>query len=465
MLTIGIDIGTTSICGVLYDSDGNFHGGYSNHNIAAAGPTAISGTGCSGAVLAVEHLPNTSGIPSPHPWEKLQDPSVILETACAVLDRLLQKGRPQAIGLTGQMHGILCLNKQGAPVTPLYTWQDGRCDLPAPANRTWAQHLTNLTGTPFYTGFGLATWYWLSQNNELPQGAYKICTIADYIAMALSGETTPSMDATMAASLGGFSLKNRTFDASALSRAGIGAQILPTLTPSGATIGFHRSGAEILCACGDNQASFYAVVDDPSTQICINVGTGSQVSCWGEELLPAEFADIRPFFNRGYLYVAASLNGGAVLADLAGFFTACCENLGVRPSKDIYEVFADLAGEGGEALTVDPNFYGVRGVRAAGGAISIITAESFTPGALVRGFYDGMAAELAGMLDMLPKGALSGKSYLRGAGNGLRKNRALTDRLAAKTNMPLELRPFPEEGALGAAMCALHAKTKTSKYI
>ena len=34
------------------------------------------------------------------------------------------------IGLTGQMHGILYVDKAGRCVSPLYTWQDGRGSLP-----------------------------------------------------------------------------------------------------------------------------------------------------------------------------------------------------------------------------------------------------------------------------------------------------------------------------------------------
>jgi len=53
---IGIDIGTTSICGVVVDAR-------------------------KGKLLASLTLPNNSWLPAKHPWERMQNPAKILAAA------------------------------------------------------------------------------------------------------------------------------------------------------------------------------------------------------------------------------------------------------------------------------------------------------------------------------------------------------------------------------------------------
>ena len=94
MKAIGLDIGTTSICGILAD----IH---------------------SGAVKKSITLPNDSGLSSPDAWEKIQSPLRILETVHIILSKLMCDG-VVSIGVTGQMHGILYVDAEGNAVSPLY---------------------------------------------------------------------------------------------------------------------------------------------------------------------------------------------------------------------------------------------------------------------------------------------------------------------------------------------------------
>ena len=106
MKIIGIDIGTTSISIVLISLP-------------------------EGTLLQAVTLPNDTFLPTAHPWERLQDPAAILTKVLPALDGLLSAySDVAAIGLTGQMHGIVYLNNAGSPVSPLFKWQDGRGNLP-----------------------------------------------------------------------------------------------------------------------------------------------------------------------------------------------------------------------------------------------------------------------------------------------------------------------------------------------
>ncbi|MEK5493290.1 FGGY family carbohydrate kinase [Paenibacillus sp. FSL R7-0297] len=175
MIMIGLDIGTTSISGLLYDLE----------------------------IRTVLHSTTEEQVSKPfspnHEWERLQEPGIILQQAERILGLLLSRGPEAArIGLTGQMHGIVYIDQNGNPLGPLYTWQDGRGNLPSGADNslTYAQQLSRLTGYHIAPGYGLATHYYNLQHQLVPEHAVQFCTIADYIAMRLANSVVPLIDAT-----------------------------------------------------------------------------------------------------------------------------------------------------------------------------------------------------------------------------------------------------------------------------
>ena len=105
MQIIGIDIGTTTISGVVLDHE-------NEKNVK---------------LLEAKTIENGCFIPTANEWEKIQDANEIVRKAGGLLDDFLDKyHRIQRIGLTGQMHGIVYIDQAGKCVSPLYTWQDGR---------------------------------------------------------------------------------------------------------------------------------------------------------------------------------------------------------------------------------------------------------------------------------------------------------------------------------------------------
>ena len=157
MKTLGLDIGTTSISSVIYEE--------------RAG------------VLEAQTLENGTFLPS-NGWERLQDPAAIWQKASTLTQTLLKR-HPDvgAIGVTGQMHGIVYLDSRGEAVSPLYTWQDGRGDLPYDDTGSWADRLSGITGYPLPTGYGMVTHFYNLRNGLVPKNAAALCTIGDYIAM------------------------------------------------------------------------------------------------------------------------------------------------------------------------------------------------------------------------------------------------------------------------------------------
>lgn len=345
MQAMGIDIGTTTLSFVIIDCETR-------------------------QLIHSLTIDNDTFLRSDKPWEKVQDPNRIWAKVSEHTERLLRMGTPvDYIGLTGQMHGILYLDKAGNPLSPLYTWQDGSGDEKISADQsatcakrllaaapvsssskenqpatsakrlstaalvpsqsrenqstTYVKRLSERTGYPMATGFGATRYYVHSKKGEVPKGAACICTIMDYIGMKLTGRTEPLLDATNAASLGLFDVQKGRFDEKAIRRAGMEPELYPKIAREESVLGTFRYDNKRIpvgIAIGDNQASFLGAVTDIEHSILVNVGTGSQISLWTDAFYEVSGMETRPFAKGGYLLVGSSLCGGRAYAMLAGFY-------------------------------------------------------------------------------------------------------------------------------------------------
>ena len=254
MKAIGVDIGTTTICAVLLDGE-------------------------TGVVLESVTVVNDTFLNSDHAYEKIQDVDLILNKATTIIQQFIKiHGHIDSIGVTGQMHGILYVNKEGNVISPLYTWQDGRGDLLYANGETYAQYLTKKTGYNMSSGFGLTTHFYNICNDLVPEGASTICTISDYVVMKIVNGKTPVMSPSNGASLGCFKLKENVFDFEALKKVNINCDILSPMKQGYNLVGKTKEGIPVSVAIGDNQGSVLGSVQDMQKTVLVNVGTGSQVS-------------------------------------------------------------------------------------------------------------------------------------------------------------------------------------------
>lgn len=431
MKSLGIDIGTTTISTAVVEN---------------------------GAVIDSETWENGCFLPPSLPGERAQDIGTIEETVNRALDAaLLRHPDLKRIGVTGQMHGILYVDRRGNALSPLYTWQDARGDAPCEKSAdgaSWSEYLSRETGLSVPTGYGFVTHaYNLAHGLVPPETAY-LCTIGDYIAMKLCGGAAPVMDASNAASLGFFSLKTRMFDYAALRQVGIDPMVAPpiALTP---LIGRFHNTVGVSVAIGDNQASFLASVKDRNAEILVNVGTGSQFSVFSERCMQAEGLETRPMPGGGWLLVGASLCGGRAYALLAEFFAQTARMMGSEPF-DVYGAMERLLRSSPRPESIPdvlPLFDGTRQDSSRTAAITGLTAENFTPLHLIWGMMEGMAQELAQMYRAyLAAGGLP--RQLTGSGGGLRRNLFLCDCFSRAFGTPITLIEGREEAAAGAALFA-----------
>lgn len=483
MKAIGLDIGTTTVCGVLVDAK-------------------------TGELLDAKTLTNDSVIESVHTYERTQDADKILVKCKNILEEYLSEQEDiVSIGVTGQMHGIVYVDENGVAVSPLYTWQDGRGDLCCPdiqndiqkkltvadsetvenidsGNKvadnaevaklgngaiTYAAELSKITGYHMASGFGLTTNYYNTKHGLVPEEAKSFCTIPDYVAMSLAGEKRPKMHQTMAASLGLYNMKAGDFDRTSVEKAGMNPELLPEVATTSTICGAYTADVEkypayagktipVAVAFGDNQASFLGSVNQ-DCKVLLNVGTGGQVSVYSEELIKADGIECRPYLKGSYLMAGSSLCGGYSYNLVKRFFEEIYALAGVGCPKDIYSIMNRIAGEAAEkekTLTVDTRFNGSRENPALTGSITGLTVDTFHPGDLAYGVLRGLCEELYQFYNVLPENLKDGSHFV-GSGNGIRKNPLLQKIASDRFRMKLRIPKYAEEAAYGAVLFSLLA--------
>ena len=430
---LGIDIGTSSICGIVYNT-------------------------VSKDIVSIAKINNTDML-SCNVWEKVQDANAIVDIELDLIQELrIQYPDIKGIGLSGQMHGILYVNAEGEAVSPLYTWQDMRGSLLYKDGMSYAAYLSKQTGFPLSTGFGLVTHYYNKVNSLVPQNAVKLCTIMDYTAMRLTGKCEPLVDCSNAASLGFFDKEKLAFDKEALWNVGIDNSILPEIGKAFSRVG-HYENISVYTAIGDNQASFLGSIRDIRHSIHITVGTSSQISVYSDDYVNVPLLDTRPLPGGGYILVGAALCGGCSFSLLKKFFS---ETIKLYTGEemddtDLYKIMVSVPYKEVQEddIRVETLFGGTRSHPEKRGKIMNISCLNWHPENLIRGFLEGMSQELYDFYQLLPNSIRERKTILVGSGNGIKRNPLLCQILVERFKCHLQVSACREEAALGACICGM----------
>lgn len=408
MKIIGIDIGTTSICGVAVDVE-------------------------TGRITKSRTFSNESFIKSENEFERIQNPEIIMNTVYDLLS-VLDAKNACAIGFSGQMHGIVYMDENGKAVSPLYTWQDERAAKEYEGGKSYAQALG------CFAGYGLATDFYNQKNGLVPANAKYLCTIADYAVMCLCGNKKPLVHITNAASLGCFDINENKFM--------IDNPRLPHVTAEFRAAGEYN-GIPVCVALGDNQASFIGSVSDAADAL-INVGTGSQISWLTETPVVSDGVENRPFDGKRYLAAGCALCGGRAFAMLENFYREIANLAGVGVNSLYPQIDKLLEAKAQTTLSADCRFCGTRNDPSIRGSVSNISENNFTPADVALAILNGMAGEL---YDMYKGGGKSAKNLVC-SGNGIRKNAALRRITAEMFGCEIKIPFYEEEASYGAVLAA-----------
>lgn len=183
----------------------------------------------------------------PKPGWEVQDPQVIL---AAVLDSLGECVRESgaatvvAISVSSAMHGLIGLDIDRKPLTPLLTWADSRAWQEARELRlSDDDHVLHRTsGTPVHSMSPLVKLVWFAHHD--PHTASRVglwVGLKDWVLMALTGTVATELSSASASGL--LDLSTRDWNPDALELAGIEEDQLPPVLPTTAALGLTKSVA------------------------------------------------------------------------------------------------------------------------------------------------------------------------------------------------------------------------------
>lgn len=147
-----------------------------------------------GDVIAVASSPHT--LQTPRPLWSEQDPREWWEAVSASIRSVLEQAGIDgeeigAVGLTGQMHGLVLLDEQGKVLRPAILWNDQRtqkqCD--EIHARIGKERFIQITGNVALTGFTAPKILWVKENEpEIYARVRHVLLPKDYIRYKLTGE-------------------------------------------------------------------------------------------------------------------------------------------------------------------------------------------------------------------------------------------------------------------------------------
>lgn len=435
-------------------------------------------TSLSAVIINVENMRiekvfsrNTNAyIPTSDPLVREQSIDILTSLFYSLLDEI--KAIPDfetlAYGFTGQMHGIVGVNSRSEAVTNLVTWEDKSGDMILSEGGSLLDKIKLLSGDKTLSnGYGIITLYkWL--NIEKRVGIHSFCTIADYFAGLLAKKIV--MSPTMAHSIGLFDIHANKWIGGSIDKLGLKVENFPQIVGDTEIIGYTRQRAiniPIVSALGDNQASFLGSVSDKSTSALLNVGTGAQVSFLinkNEKDIFNKYIDgfetqLRPYDNDSYLIATSFVNGGSVYKSLFNFFREVgmdLFNLSNISESELWSNMEKVArnNESENKLKISPLLAGQRMDSGRRGEITNIDSFNFHPGNLITGFLVGLAEYYkSGFFSELSQNI----EYICGSGNGLKRNKLFVEIIERTFLKSVNLTPYNEEAAVGAALNAAKA--------
>jgi gluconokinase len=207
---IGVDVGTTAV------------------KVAAFG---VNGTPADLPTALREYR-----LEQPQAGWQVHDPASVLsgiDSALAECVAGLDEAKIVAISISTAMHGLLGLDAQYRPLTPLVTWADSRAREEARQLRQQglARELLHRSGTPVHPMSPLVKLVWFSRHEpELAGQVRWWAGLKDYVLHHLTGELLTELSS--ASGTGLLNLRSRNWDAQSLELAGINADQLPSVLPT-----------------------------------------------------------------------------------------------------------------------------------------------------------------------------------------------------------------------------------------
>jgi xylulokinase len=245
----------------------------------------------SGAVVGTASSPHTLSTPKPL-WSE-QDPEEWWGAVSSSIRSVKQQAGVEAeavaaVGLTGQMHGLVLLDEAGKVLRPAILWNDQRtaaqCD--EIRNRIGKLRLIQITGNDALPGFTAPKILWVAQNEpEVYAKARHVLLPKDYIRYRLTG--VHAMDKADGAGTILFDLKRRDWSPEVLAALDIdpvwmpptfeGPEVTGSVSEVAAAATGLKAGTPVVAGGGDQSAQAVGVGAVETGIVALTLGTSGVV--------------------------------------------------------------------------------------------------------------------------------------------------------------------------------------------
>ena len=226
----------------------------------------------------------------PRPGWSEQNPEDWYDAVLNGLDRLLDgtdKAQVAGIGIGGQMHGLVVLDKDDSVIRPAILWNDGRTEKQVEYLNgvIGKDKLSEYTANIAFAGFTAPKILWMKENE--PENFSRIAKIMlpkDYIVYRLTG--VHSCDYSDASGMLLLDVKNKRWSDEMLSICGISASQLPALYESYEVVGkvknefaeqFGLGDIKVVAGAGDNAAAAIGTGTVGEGRCNISLGTSGTI--------------------------------------------------------------------------------------------------------------------------------------------------------------------------------------------
>ena len=396
-----------------------------------------------------------------------QDPESWWQYAKQALSKVAeQSSKPlsevKAIGISYQMHGLVCVDKDGKPLRDAIIWCDSRAvpygeeAFNSLGEEKCLSHLLNSPGN--FTAAKLA---WVKENEpEIYNNIYKVMLPGDYLALKLTGKMTTTVSGLSEGMMWDFKEKKPAeflFDHYGF-RHDIIADIVPTFAVQG------KVSAEVATELGIPEGTpvSYRGGDQPNNALSLNVLEPGEIAATGgtsgvvygvlgevnydPKSRVNTFAHVNYTEDKTRLGVLLCING-------TGILNAWMKRT-VAPEGISYAEMNNLAEGvpvGAEGLSVIPFGNGAERVlenRNPGASLHGINFNIHTKAHVIRAAQEGIAFSFAYGMEIMQKMGMDIKTIKAGHAN-LFLSPLFRRTLAAVTGATIEL--YETDGSVGAA--------------
>ena len=367
MAVVGIDLGTQSV--------------------------KVAAVNDEGRVIATATRPYA--VTSPHPGWAESDPAEWLAATVDAANEVMGglDDEPEAVGLSGQMHGVVACTGDGAPLRPAITWADGRSA--EQAARISAElgpgELARL-GSAAFPGFAGPTLAWLADHEpSVLADARWALQPKDWLRLVLTGNA--ATDPSDASGTLLYDIVDGRWSEAAMAAARVRPDLLAPVASSSAvggeigSLGGALAGLPVAVG-GADAACGVRGLGLPSGRGAIALGTGAQISSVLDSPRPDETLRTHTFATTGAIgeawYRLGAVQSGGLALERAiawlGADTAEAQRVlahGIEPGDPLFWPF--VAGERSPYL--DPT------LRAGWSGLSLGTSRE----AMLRSVLEGMA--------------------------------------------------------------------------